>query len=129
MILDADMTVAPEELQKFYRAMKDTNADLVMGSRLVYPMEKKAMRFLNLLGNKAFSILLSWIIGSRIKDTLCGTKVLFRHKYYELKEKNSDLIKLDPFGDFFFILGTAKNSGPCTRRLDGTKSSRGFMQI
>lgn len=111
MILDADMTVPPEELPKFYHAMKNSNADLVMGSRLVYPMEQRAMRFLNFLGNKSFGVLLSWIIGQRIKDTLCGTKVLFRKKYLEIKQQSSDLIKLDPFGDFFFILGTARNMG------------------
>ena len=111
MILDADMTVTPEELPKFYRALIQSNADLVMGSRLVYPMESRAMQFLNKIGNKAFGLIMSWIIGQRVKDTLCGTKVLFREKYIELKNRSKDLIKLDPFGDFFFILGTARNSG------------------
>lgn len=107
MILDADMTVAPEELPKFYRVLTRTDADLVMGSRLVYPMEKRAMRFLNLVGNKIFSVMISWIIGRRVKDTLCGTKVLLKETYLRLKE-NKDLMRLDPFGDFFFILSCSR---------------------
>jgi hypothetical protein len=109
MILDADLTVSPDELEKFYQAMTESNADLAIGSRLVYPMEKKAMRFLNLLGNKAFGLTMSWLVERRIKDTLCGTKVLFKDRYEKLKEKSSDIKNLDPFGDFFFILGAARD--------------------
>jgi len=69
------------------------------------------MRFLNFLGNKAFGVILSWLIGRRVKDTLCGTKVLYKEKYASLKASNSDLKKLDPFGDFFFIMGTARCAG------------------
>jgi len=111
MILDADMTVAPEELPRFYDTLLNSNADLVMGSRLVYPMEKGAMRFLNHIGNKFFGILISWIVGQRMKDTLCGTKILFKKNYFELKEACPDLMEQDPFGDFFFIIGTARTLG------------------
>src|SRR6185369_6604323 len=80
-ILDADLTMPPEELPKFYEAARNGTADFVNGVRLVYPMEDEAMRFLNMVGNKFFSFAFSAILGQRIKDTLCGTKVLFRDDY------------------------------------------------
>lgn len=81
MILDADMTVAPEELPKFFNAIASGKGEYINGSRLVYPMEKQAMRFLNLLGNKFFSLAFSWLLGQHLKDTLCGTKVISRENY------------------------------------------------
>ena len=75
MILDADLTMPPEDLPKFYDAIATGKGEFINGSRLVYPMEQKAMRLLNLLGNKFFSMAFTWLLGERIKDTLCGTKV------------------------------------------------------
>ena len=108
MILDADLTVPPEELPKFYDALATGKGELVMGSRLVYPLEKDSMRFLNVMGNQMFSMLLNWILGMPIKDTLCGTKALFRNHYDLIREGRTYFGDFDPFGDFDLILGAAK---------------------
>ncbi|MCB0729294.1 MAG: glycosyltransferase, partial [Ignavibacteriae bacterium] len=108
MILDADMTVPPEDLSKFYEAIHTGKGEFINGSRLVYPMEKDAMRTLNIMGNKFFSMMFTWILNQRIKDTLCGTKVLTKKNYEELKEAKKFLGDFDPFGDFDLIFGASK---------------------
>jgi glycosyltransferase involved in cell wall biosynthesis len=108
MILDADLTVPPETLPKFYDALASGKGDFINGSRLVYPMEKNAMRFLNMLGNKMFSLGFSWMLEQQIKDTLCGTKVMFRHDYLKLVENRNYFGNFDPFGDFDLIFGAYK---------------------
>lgn len=108
MILDADMTVPPEDLSKFYEAIHTGKGEFINGSRLVYPMEKDAMRTLNIMGNKFFSMMFTWILSQRIKDTLCGTKVLTKENYENLKEAKKFLGDFDPFGDFDLILGASK---------------------
>jgi SAM-dependent methyltransferase len=107
-ILDADLTVPPHELPKFYEALVEGKADLATGSRLVYPMEQQAMRFLNLLANKAFGLLFTWILEQRITDTLCGTKVLRRSDYLKIKANRAVFGDFDPFGDFDLLFGAAK---------------------
>ena len=108
MILDADLTVRPEELPKFYQAIADGPGDFINGCRLIYPLEKESMRFLNILGNKFFSLMFSWLLDQRIKDTLCGTKVLWREDYKKIEEGRSFFGDFDPFGDFDLIFGAAK---------------------
>lgn len=108
IILDADLTVSPEDLPKFYDALVKNKGEFINGVRLVYPMEKEAMRFLNFLGNKFFSITFSWLLGQPIKDTLCGTKVLWKTDYIKIKENRSFFGDFDPFGDFDLIFGAAK---------------------
>lgn len=108
MILDADLTVSPDELYKFYDLISNHKAEFVNGVRLVYPMEKKAMRFFNLIGNKFFSLAFSWLIGQSVKDTLCGTKVLSKKHYEELAKNRAYFGDFDPFGDFDLIFGAAK---------------------
>jgi ubiquinone/menaquinone biosynthesis C-methylase UbiE len=108
MILDADLTVPPEDLPKFYNAIASGKGDFVNGSRLVYPMEKEAMRFLNLLGNRFFSWAFTWLLEQRFKDTLCGTKVMFRTDYYKLVKNKKYFGDFDPFGDFDLIFGAHK---------------------
>ena len=108
MILDADLTVAPELLTRFYRILADGTADYVQGTRLIYPMGKNAMRPLNWLGNKFFSSLLSMLLGQRFSDTLCGTKCLWRSDYQLLAANRGYFGELDPFGDFDLIFGAAK---------------------
>lgn len=108
MILDADLTVPPEDLPKFYEAIASGKGEYINGSRLVYPMEKEAMRFLNMLGNKFFSIMFSWLLDQRLKDTLCGTKVLSKCNYRRLIANRSYFGEFDPFGDFDLIFGSAK---------------------
>jgi len=108
MILDADMTVPPEDLPKFYEAIANGKGEYINGTRLVYPMEKEAMRTLNLIGNKFFSIAFSWLLNQRIKDTLCGTKVLTRANYQRLSANRAYFGDFDPFGDFDLIFGSAK---------------------
>ncbi|MEC8100065.1 MAG: glycosyltransferase [Pseudomonadota bacterium] len=107
-ILDADLTMPPEELPKFWRKIVSGEAEYVNGSRLIYPMDNDAMRFLNYVANKIFSILFSWILSQRYTDTLCGTKVLTRENYEKIKTKNKDLGDFDPFGDFFIIFGASR---------------------
>jgi hypothetical protein len=108
MILDADMTVPPEDLPKFYHAIKDDKGEFINGTRLVYPMAKKAMRFFNLLGNKFFAMAFSYVLGQRFKDTLCGTKVITRANYLKLAANRSYFGDFDPFGDFDLIFGAAR---------------------
>jgi SAM-dependent methyltransferase len=110
MILDADLTVAPEDLPRFVEALRTGDADFVNGVRLVYPMEKEAMRFWNLLGNKFFSVAFSWLLGQSIKDTLCGTKVLSRINYDRIAANRAYFGDFDPFGDFDLLFGAARLS-------------------
>jgi hypothetical protein len=108
MILDADLSVSPEDLPKFYRAIQNGYGEFINGSRLVYPMEKKAMRFLNMAGNKFFASAFSFLLGQKIKDTLCGTKVIRRSDYMEIEKNRSYFGNFDPFGDFDLIFGSAR---------------------
>lgn len=108
MILDADLTVPPEDIPKFYHAIASGKGEFINGSRLVYPMEKNAMRFLNMLGNKFFSNVFSWLLEQPIKDSLCGTKVMFRTDYLKLIENRKFFGEFDPFGDFDLLFGAYK---------------------
>lgn len=107
MILDADLTVPPEDLPKFWNALISEKAEFVNGTRLVYPMEDQAMRVANIAGNKAFSLLFSWILNQRITDTLCGTKVLYSSDYKRIAENRHVFGDFDPFGDFELLFGAA----------------------
>lgn len=108
MILDADLTMPPEELPKFYNAIATGKGEFINGSRLVYPMDKEAMRFLNTLGNKFFSYVFSWLLEQPIKDSLCGTKVMFREDYLKLTVNRKFFGDFDPFGDFDLLFGAYK---------------------
>jgi hypothetical protein len=108
MILDADMTVPPEDLPKFYNAIVSSKGEFINGSRLVYPMQTGAMQFLNLIGNKFFAIAFSFVLSQRFKDTLCGTKALTRANYEKLASNRSYFGNFDPFGDFDLIFGAAR---------------------
>jgi SAM-dependent methyltransferase len=108
MILDADLTTPPEDMPKFYDALSHNRGEFINGCRLVYPMDKEAMRFLNFLANKFFGWFFSYILGQRLKDTLCGTKVLFRKDYELIKANRHYFGDFDPFGDFDLIFGAAK---------------------
>lgn len=108
MILDADLTVPPEDLPKFYQALVTGKGEFVNGTRLVYPMEKQAMRFLNYLGNRFFSAAFTWILEQRFRDTLCGTKVLTKANYERIAAGRAYFGEFDPFGDFDLIFGAAK---------------------
>jgi len=110
MIFDADLTVPPEDLPIFYMALTSGKCEFVNGVRLVYPMEKKSMRFFNFLGNKAFSIIFSWLLGQTIKDTLCGTKVLSKAHYEGIAANRQYFGDFDPFGDFDLIFGATKQN-------------------
>lgn len=108
MILDADLTVPPEQLPNFYNAIVSGKVEFISGSRLVYPMEKEAMRMLNIFGNKLFSIMFTWLLEQRIKDTLCGTKVISKKNYKKIVANRKYFGEFDPFGDFDLIFGAAK---------------------
>ncbi len=108
MILDADVTVAPEDLVRFYDALASGRCEFANGVRLVYPMEERAMRPANLMGNKFFSLAFSWLLGQPVKDTLCGTKVLWREDYEQVARNRSYFGEFDPFGDFDLLFGAAR---------------------
>ncbi|MCA9618521.1 MAG: glycosyltransferase [Myxococcales bacterium] len=108
MILDSDLTVPPEDLPKFYRALVTKKGEFINGVRLVYPMEGEAMRFLNLLGNKFFGAVLSWLLEQPIKDSLCGTKVLYREDYERIAAERHYFGDFDPFGDFDLLFGAGR---------------------
>ena len=108
MILDADLTVRPQDLPKFYEVIASGKGEFINGSRLVYQLEKESMRFFNVIGNKFFSMIFTWLLGQRIKDTLCGTKVLFRKDYEHIAASRSYFGDFDPFGDFDLLFGASK---------------------
>ena len=108
MILDADLTVPPEELCKFYEAVASGRAEFANGVRLVYPMEEGAMQFLNLCANKLFGVAFTFLLGQSIKDTLCGTKVLCRREYEKIAANRAYFGDFDPFGDFDLLFGADK---------------------
>ena len=108
MILDADLTVPPEDLSRFYEALCSGKGEFINGVRLVYPMEREAMHWLNLVGNKIFGLAFSWLLGQPIRDTLCGTKALWRSCYKIITDNRSYFGDFDPFGDFDLIFGAAK---------------------
>lgn len=107
-ILDADLTTPPEDMPKFYEALRKNRGEFINGCRLVYPMEKQAMRFINLIANKSFGVIFSFLLGQRLKDTLCGTKVLFKKDYEIIKSNRGYFGDFDPFGDFDLLFGAAK---------------------
>jgi len=108
MILDADLTMPPEELPKFFDALASGRAEFANGVRLVYPMEKEAMQFLNLCANKAFGLVFTWLLGQPVKDTLCGTKVVTRAHYERIAANRAYFGDFDPFSDFDLLFGAAK---------------------
>jgi glycosyltransferase involved in cell wall biosynthesis len=108
MILDADMTVPPEDLLRFAEALASGKGEFINGVRLVYPLENQSMRFLNMVGNKFFSLAFSWLLGQPIKDTLCGTKVLWKRDYAKIAKNRDYFGNFDPFGDFDLLFGAAK---------------------
>lgn len=108
MILDSDISVAPEDLTKFYEQLARGTGEFINGSRLVYPMERRAMRFLNIFANKFFGMAFTYLLGQRLKDTLCGTKALCRADYDKIARNRSFFGEFDPFGDFDLLFGAAK---------------------
>jgi len=108
VILDADLTVMPEELPYFIHAMTRGIAEFVNGSRLVYPVPKVAMKSANMAGNKLFSAIFSYLLGQRIKDTLCGTKVLWRSDWERIRPMIGTWGTLDRWGDYELLFGAAK---------------------
>ena len=108
LILDSDMGVAPEDIPKFVDALVRGKGEMINGSRMVYPMEGEAMRFLNLLANKAFAFLFSWVLGQQVRDTLCGTKALYREDYERIAKNRAFFGDFDPFGDFDLLFGASR---------------------
>jgi glycosyltransferase involved in cell wall biosynthesis len=108
MILDADLTVPPEDLPKFFFPLADGMIDFANGCRLVYPMQDEAMRFANLLGNRFFGVAFSWLLDQPVKDTLCGTKALFKRDYERIVANRHYFGEFDPFGDFDLLFGAAR---------------------
>jgi SAM-dependent methyltransferase len=110
MILDADLTMPPEALPKYHAVIETGKAEFVNGTRLIYPMEHEAMRPLNLIANRCFAYLFSYLVNTRLTDTLCGTKVLLRKDYEVLARERAYFGNFDPFGDFDLIFGAAKQN-------------------
>jgi hypothetical protein len=110
IILDADLTVQAEDLPKFFRAVASGRCDFANGCRLIYPLKPEAMPRLNQWANRFFAALLSYILGIRVKDTLCGTKALWREDYWQIAKLRQEWGNFDPFGDFDLLLGAAKRT-------------------
>ncbi|MFI5309927.1 MAG: glycosyltransferase [Gemmatimonadales bacterium] len=110
MILDADISVAPEDLARFYGALVSGRGEMINGVRLVYPMDGRAMQFLNLVANKTFGMIFSWLLGQPVRETLCGTKVLWRRHYERIAANRAHFGEFDPFGDFDLLFGAARLS-------------------
>jgi SAM-dependent methyltransferase len=108
MILDADLTVPPEDLPRFYEALRTRRGEMINGVRLVYPMQRHSMQFLNLVANKLFGLAFSWVLGQPVRDTLCGTKCMRREDYELIAANRAHFGKLDPFGDFDLLFGAAR---------------------
>jgi SAM-dependent methyltransferase len=108
MILDADLTMPPEWMPKFYEALVSGKGEFINGTRLAYPMENEAMQLLNHIANRVFSWLFTWLLNQRFTDTLCGTKVLTRKHYLSIAANRGYFGDFDPFGDFDLIFGAAK---------------------
>lgn len=107
MILDSDISVPPEDLTRFYSVLATHTADFANGTRFLYEQQEGAMPTLNRLGNVAFTLYFSWLFGQKITDTLCGTKVLFRHDYETIARNRAHFGNFDPFGDFDLLFGAA----------------------
>jgi glycosyltransferase involved in cell wall biosynthesis len=108
MVLDADLTVSPEDLPRFLDVLVSGKGDFVNGVRLVYPLPGRSMRFVNMAGNKFFSLAFSWLLGQPLKDTLCGTKVLWKSDYEKIQKNRAYFGDFDPFGDFDLLFGASK---------------------
>jgi SAM-dependent methyltransferase len=108
IILDADMTVPPEDLMRFVDTLASGKGEFINGVRLIYPMENQSMRFLNMVGNKFFSLAFSWLLGQPINDTLCGTKALWKRDYEKIVGNRAYFGNFDPFGDFDLLFGATK---------------------
>jgi hypothetical protein len=104
MVLDADMTVPPEDLPYFYSPLRQGLADFINGTRLIYPMATGSMKLQNFLGNKMFGSLVSWLIDCHLSDTLCGTKACFTEDYRHF------LMGYDPWGDFDLLFGATQHA-------------------
>jgi len=110
IILDADLSVPPENLPRFVQALVSQKGEFINGVRLVYPRQEQSMRFLNMVFNKIFSLIMSWLLGQSVKDTLCGTKALWKKDYKIMRKKTNGLTQMDPFGDFELLLSAAANN-------------------
>ena len=108
IILDGDLTVMPEELPYFVNAIAGGYAEFVNGSRLVYSMPKNAMKKTNLMGNKFFSVVFSYLLDQRVKDTLCGTKVIWRSDWKRIKPLINSWGTVDRWGDYELLFSAAK---------------------
>lgn len=108
LILDGDLSVPPEELPRFVDLIRSGRCEFANGSRLVYPMEAQAMQFLNMIANKCFGWMFTFLLGQRLRDTLCGTKVLTRQNYLKIAANRDYFGEFDPFGDFDLLFGAAR---------------------
>ena len=108
VILDSDLSVSPKDIPRFIGLLSKGKGELINGSRMVYPMEGRAMRFLNLLANKCFAWLFTWLLGQQVRDTLCGTKALYREDYEHIAASRAYFGDFDPFGDFDLLFGASR---------------------
>jgi hypothetical protein len=110
LIYDADVTIPPEDLWKFYLALVENKADMINGTRLVYPTEKGAMRLINLLGNLVFAHLFTWGLGQHFTDTLCGSKGFWKQDFAYFEKTRVPFEELDQYGDFYLLLGAYRRN-------------------
>ncbi len=110
MILDADMTVMPEDLPAFFEALTENAGEFINGTRMVYPLNPQAMRTGNVLGNKAFAAVFTFLLEQRITDTLCGTKAVMRDGYARIQEVRDEFGGVDRWGDYDWLFGAARSN-------------------
>ncbi len=108
IILDSDLTVRPEDLIYFFEAIALSHCEFANGCRLIYPVSKEAMPWLNRMANRFFAWLLSYLLNTKIKDSLCGTKAIRKEHYQKIAQNRSYFGEFDPFGDFDLLFGAAK---------------------
>ena len=132
MILDADMTTMPEALPEFFEAIRTDKGEFINGSRLVYPIEENAIKPLNIIGNKGFALLFSYLLSQKVKDTLCGTKAIWRRDYEKILESRYHFGETDVRGDYDWIFGANRHNLEITelpvhyveRKADATKMNK-----
>ena len=135
VVYDADLTVDFKDVEFSIDILKNTNADFINCTRMIYPQKDGAMKFSNFIGNSIFANLFSLLFRKKITDTLCGTKIFFKKDWVKIKKNITGLGVKDLWGDFDLLIGAYKNNLKITevpvtyheRKEDNTKMTSVFL--